>query len=124
MKLSSQQRLMFDFVILREATRKRICIQLTPKDERLLEIVGLAYMRQERLSVTDLMGEEDLGSPAAIHSRIKTLAAADWITFLSTVDRRRYQVTPTDKSLTYFDALGKVIETLHLNQGNSGDFDR
>jgi hypothetical protein len=73
---TTKHRLMLDLLIQRDAFRKRKFTFLAPKDERLLEIVGLAYVRQERLSLKDLMSKVELGSPAFIHSRMKELFEA------------------------------------------------
>ena len=78
----------------------------------LLDLVALAYARKERLSVKDLMSKSELGSPAVIHQRMKFLVADKLIELQDTEDIRRYQVAPTERSLTYFDALGKIIKSL------------
>jgi hypothetical protein len=106
------KRFMLEFVIQRDAVRQRKMAGLAPRDERLLDIVALAYVQKERLSVIDLMSKSELGSPAVIHQRIKSLAADKLIVLRDTEDPRRYQVAPTEKLLNYFDALGKTIGAL------------
>jgi hypothetical protein len=106
------KKFMLEFVIHRDAVRRKKLTALSPRDERLLDIVALAYARKERLSVKDLMSKSELGSPAVIHQRMKFLVADKLIELQDTEDIRRYQVAPTERSLTYFDALGKIIKSL------------
>lgn len=46
---------------------------LDPLEERLLEQIANAGTRQERLCVRDLMAQRELGSPATIHTRLKSM---------------------------------------------------
>lgn len=109
------KKLMLEFVIHRDVVRQKKLAALSPRDERLLDIVALAYVRKERLSVKDLMSKSELGSPAVIHQRMKFLVVDKLIELQDTEDIRRYQVAPTERLLTYFDALGKTIKSLsHL----------
>lgn len=103
---------MLEFVIQRDAVRQKKLTGLTPRDERLLDIVALAYAQKERLSVKDLMSKSELGSPAVIHLRMKSLVAEKLIELQDTEDTRRYQVAPTERLLSYFDVLGKTIDAL------------
>lgn len=107
---------MLEFAIQHETIRQKKYAQLSAKFEKILEVVALAYVRQERLSVKDLMSKAELGSPAVIHVRMKALIAAQWIELHDTEDPRRYQVTPSEKMLTYFDALGRAIKSLSHSQ--------
>jgi len=106
------EKFMLEFVIQRDAVRQKKLTNLTPRDERLLDIVALAYAQKERLSVKDLMSKSELGSPAVIHLRMKSLVADKLIELQDTEDIRRYQVAPTEKLLNYFDILGKTIDAL------------
>lgn len=106
------KKFMLEFVIQRDAIRQKKLTELTPRDERLLDIVALAYAQKERLSVKDLMSKSELGSPAVIHLRMKSLVAEKLIELQDTEDIRRYQVAPTEKLLSYFDALGRTIDAL------------
>ena len=106
------KKFMLEFVIHRDAVRRKKLTALSPRDERLLDIVALAYVRKERLSVKDLMSKSELGSPAVIHQKMKFLVADELIELQDTEDIRRYQVAPTERLLTYFDALGKTIKSL------------
>jgi hypothetical protein len=111
---SLSKKFMLEFVIQRDAIRKKKLTELTPRDERLLDIVALAYVQKERLSVKDLMSKSELGSPAVIHLRMKSLVADKLIELQDTEDIRRYQVAPTERLLSYFDALGKTIDALTI----------
>jgi len=109
---SASKKFMLEFVIQRYAVRQKKLSELAPRDERLLDIVALAYAQKERLSVKDLMSKSELGSPAVIHLRMKSLVADQLIVLQDTEDSRRYQVAPAEKLLNYFDALGKTIDAL------------
>jgi hypothetical protein len=109
---SASKKFMLEFVTQRAAVRQKKLTELAPRDECLLDIVALAYVRKERLSVRDLMSKSELGSPAFIHQRIKSLVANKLIELQDTKDARRYQVAPTEKLLSYFDALGETIHAL------------
>jgi len=93
----------------RERLRKKNNNFFPLQDSRLINIVALAYINKKRLSVKDLMSLSELGSPASIHQRMKTLISSNYIELQITDDNRRFQVAPSRKLLDYFDSLGKVI---------------
>ena len=101
---------MIKFTVQRLLIRQSGYGYLTPKDEQLLDAVARAYVRQEQLTVKDLMRKTELGSPASVHARIKFLRAENLIEYLITGDVSRYHVVPTEKLLRYFDELGNAIK--------------
>ncbi|MBC7490566.1 MAG: winged helix-turn-helix domain-containing protein, partial [Glaciimonas sp.] len=65
---------------------------LDPLEERILGLVARAGEQKERLSVRDMMAKEQLGAPATIHTRLKSMRAKGWIMLSDTEDARRKQI--------------------------------
>ena len=47
--------------------------ELDPLEERILALIARAGQTDERLSVRDVMGVQDLGAPATVHNRLKSM---------------------------------------------------
>jgi len=82
---------------------------LEPLEERILELIAYARQNQERLSVKDLMGKRELGSPAMLHGRLKSMREKGWILLAETEDARRKQLELTQAALLHFDKLSKCL---------------
>lgn len=82
---------------------------LDPLEERILAVVGRARQSEERLSVRDLMSQEQLGAPATIHTRIKSMRSKGWLVLADTEDNRRKQVDLTPAALAYFDEVSGLM---------------
>jgi DNA-binding MarR family transcriptional regulator len=82
---------------------------LDPLEERILAWVARATRAGERLSVRDMMGKEELGAPATIHGRLKSMREKGWITLADTEDARRKQVELTDEALRHFAQLSRAL---------------
>lgn len=82
---------------------------LDPLEERVLAVVARARQANERLSVRDLMGHEQLGAPATIHTRVKAMRKKGWLLLDDTDDSRRKQVNLTPAALAYFDELSSLM---------------
>jgi DNA-binding MarR family transcriptional regulator len=82
---------------------------LDPLEERILSWVARAAQRQERLSVRDMMAKEELGAPATIHGRLKSMREKGWITLADTEDTRRKQVALTKSAVKHFERLSKLM---------------
>lgn len=82
---------------------------LDPLEEQILQLVARTNQAQERLCVRDLIGTAELGSPATLHSRLKSMRAKGWITLADTEDARRKQVELTSAALTHFDKLSECL---------------
>ena len=82
---------------------------LEPLEEKILEIIAHARLKQERLSVKDLMGKRELGSPAMLHGRLKSMREKGWILLAETEDARRKQLELSKAALTHFDKLSKCM---------------
>jgi hypothetical protein len=82
---------------------------LDPLEERMLALVARMSREHERLSVRDMMAKEEFGSPATIHSRLKSMRNKGWIMLADTEDSRRKQIDLTQAALTHFDKLSKCM---------------
>ena len=98
------------FLQLAEALRDMPSLPpLEPLEERILSLIAFARQRKERLSVKDLMGKRELGSPAMLHGRLKSMRAKGWILLADTEDARRKQLELTHAALLHFDKLSKCL---------------
>lgn len=82
---------------------------LDPLEERILGWVARAAREQERLSVRDMMAKDELGAPATIHARLKSMREKGWIQLADTEDARRKQIELTRGALLHFGRLSKAI---------------
>lgn len=83
---------------------------LDPLEERILALVARKRHEAGRLSVKDVMAINDLGSPATIHGRLKSLRKKGWIQLLDTEDARRKQIALTPAALEHFDQLSECMQ--------------
>ena len=93
----------------RNRSRPASTASLEPLEERILELVAYARQKKERLSVKDLMGKRELGSPAMLHGRLKSMREKGWIRLEETEDARRKQLELTPAALTHFDKLSRCL---------------
>src|SRR5215217_8740508 len=82
---------------------------LDPLEERILALVARAGQTNERLSVRDVMGNQELGAPATVHNRLKSMRQKGWIMLSDTEDSRRKQIELTQAALQHFDRLSKCL---------------
>lgn len=82
---------------------------LEPLEERLLALIAQAGQQQQRLCVRDMMGKSELGSPAMLHKRLKSMREKGWIWLADTEDGRRKQLELTQDALQYFDRLSTCM---------------
>lgn len=82
---------------------------LDPLEERILELIARAGQANARLSVRDVMARDELGAPATVHTRLKSMREKGWITLSDTEDSRRKQVELTQAALSYFDDLSVAM---------------
>ncbi len=83
---------------------------LEPLEERILQLIACARQTGERLSVKDLMGKRELGSPAMLHGRLRSMREKGWILLADTEDARRKQLELTQAALLHFDKLSKCLQ--------------
>jgi hypothetical protein len=82
---------------------------LDPLEEKILEFVARATQNKDRLSVKDMMGHGELGSPATLHGRIASMREKGWIALNDTEDARRKQIELTPAALRHFDKLAEAF---------------
>ena len=82
---------------------------LDPLEERLLEQIANAGTRQERLCVRDLMAQRELGSPATIYTRLKSMRQKGWVLLADTEDARRKQIELSPDAHKHFEKLSECI---------------
>jgi hypothetical protein len=82
---------------------------LDPLEERLLAFIAGIDPAKDRLSVRDMMAMEEFGSPATVHSRLKSMREKGWIMLSDTEDTRRKQIVPTQDAMRHFDKLSKCM---------------
>lgn len=82
---------------------------LDPLEERILALVARAGNQEERLCVRDMMAKEQLGAPATIHTRLKSMRAKGWIVLSDTEDARRKQIELTQEAVRYFERLSQCM---------------
>lgn len=107
----------FRFLQLTEALRDLPALpSLDPLEERILALVARARQEKQRLSVRDMMAQSDLGSPAMLHGRIKSMREKGWIMLADTEDARRKQIELTQAALLHFDKLSKCMMEATINK--------
>ncbi len=78
-------------------------------EKALFEAVLLAWSRQAPLTVRQLIGIEQLGSPATLHKRLSRLRSMGLVDAASDAhDRRTKYLLPTAKGLDYAQLLGQA----------------
>ena len=82
---------------------------LDPLEEKILELVARMAQANERLSVREMMARSELGSPATLHARLKSMREKGWLTLADTEDTRRKQIELTPAALKHFDKLAEAF---------------
>jgi len=83
--------------------------ELDPLEERILALIARAGQTDERLSVRDVMGNNELGAPATVHNRLKSMREKGWIMLADTEDTRRKRIELTQAALLHFDRLSQCM---------------
>jgi DNA-binding MarR family transcriptional regulator len=82
---------------------------LDPLEERILALVARSAQDGGRLCVRDMMAKHELGAPATVHSRLKSMREKGWLTLTDTEDTRRKQIELTQGALQHFDRLSQCM---------------
>lgn len=82
---------------------------LDPLEERILALIARAGAQDERLCVRDMVAKEQLGAPATIHTRLKSMRSKGWIMLTDTEDARRKQIELTQDATLYFAKLSRCM---------------
>ncbi|WP_439112819.1 hypothetical protein [Hydrogenophaga sp.] len=85
--------------------------ELEGSEQRLLNLVALAWHSRETLTVTQAMNNcKDL-SAATVHRRIQTLASKGMLSIRNAEgDQRIKYIEPTVKAIAYMERLSKLIK--------------
>lgn len=106
-----------EFSISKKALREEFGLQeYGPEFEVMLEYIAIQNHQNLRLSVKDLMSVKSLGSPAAIHARLKILRDYGWAELKETEDKRRKQVVISASAALYFEQLGKALHKIAISK--------
>jgi DNA-binding MarR family transcriptional regulator len=98
------------FLQLRETIRGLPSLPpLDPLEERILLWIAKASLEQARISVRGMMAHDEFGSPATVHSRLKSMRRKGWIVLTATEDARRKQIDLTQAALLYFEQLSNCM---------------
>jgi hypothetical protein len=82
----------------------------------LLESVVLQWYENQPMTVREAIGLANLGSPATLHKRITRLREKDLLSTLNQEgDRRAKFLIPTERTLDYFQHLGRSMQQAHQN---------
>lgn len=80
----------------------------------LLESVVLRWYEEQPMTVREAIGLAALGSPATLHKRITRLREKDMLSTLNQEgDRRAKFLIPTQRTLDYFQHLGRSMQQAH-----------
>lgn len=90
---------------------------LDPLEERILGVVARARQENAQLSVRAIMAKHELGAPATVHVRLKSMREKGWIKLSDTEDARRKQIDLTQEALQHFDRLSTCM--LRAAEGSS-----
>ena len=82
---------------------------LDPLEDRMLTFIARIEQEQQRLSVRDLMERREFGSPAMLHTKLKSMRAKGWVTLAETEDTRRKQVTLSAAAWQHLDTLSSCL---------------
>jgi hypothetical protein len=85
-------------------------------ESALLQSVVLRWYEDQPMTVREAIGLADLGSPATLHKRITRLREKDMLSTLNQEgDRRAKFLIPTQRTLDYFQHLGRSMQQAQLN---------
>jgi len=82
---------------------------LDPLEDRILMFIAHAEKAQQRLSVRDLMEKSEFGSPAMLHTRLKSMREKGWVILAETDDARRKQVALSTEAWQHLDKLSSCL---------------
>jgi DNA-binding MarR family transcriptional regulator len=82
---------------------------LDPLEERMLTFIAAMGQAGQYLGVRELMAHHELGAPATIHSRLKSMRSKGWIQLSDTEDARRKRIDLTREALQHFQRLSRAM---------------
>ena len=104
------------FLELSRAIKESDLDSLTANQTALLETVAIAWHTGKPMSVREAIAVQHLGSPATLHKRLTALRKNGYIEEIAVEgDRRTKLLSPSKKSLKYFERLGKAMSLKEAN---------
>lgn len=82
---------------------------LDPLEERMLTFIAATNQAGKHLCVRELMSHHELGAPATIHSRLKSMRLKGWILLADTEDARRKRIDLTAEAMQHFQRLSRAM---------------
>jgi hypothetical protein len=102
--------LYFRFLQLSETLRGQPALPaLVPLECCILELIIYARQKKEGVSVKDLIGKRELGSPAILHSCLASMLEKGWILLEDTEGDQLKQLDLTTAALTHFAKLSRLM---------------
>ena len=90
--------------------------EMDANESALLQSVVLRWYEGHPMTVREAIGLTDLGSPATLHKRITRLREKDMLSALNQEgDRRAKFLIPTQRTLDYFQHLGRSMQQAQEN---------
>jgi DNA-binding MarR family transcriptional regulator len=90
--------------------------EMDANEVALLQSVVLCWYENKPMTVREAIGLAELGSPATLHKRITRLREKDMLSTLNLEgDRRAKFLIPTQRTLDYFQHLGRSMQQAHQN---------
>jgi hypothetical protein len=90
--------------------------EMDANESALLQSVVLRWYEGQPMTVREAIGLTELGSPATLHKRITRLREKDMLSALNQEgDRRAKFLIPTQRTLDYFQHLGRSMQQAHEN---------
>jgi len=90
--------------------------EMDANEVALLQSVVLCWYENKPMTVREAIGLAELGSPATLHKRITRLREKDMLSTLNLEgDRRAKFLIPTQRTLDYFQHLGRSMQQAHHN---------
>lgn len=115
MKTNPLSTVYFRFLRLSRSLAQSDAQQLDANHRVLLETIVLAWYEGKPMTVCEAIALHELGSSATLHKRLATLRQEGYVeNFSPDGDRRTKMLTPTEKSLHYFEMLAQALSESSL----------
>ena len=116
MKNSELQAIYFRFLNLFKAIEDLPGFPVLDGTEKaLLDELSLSWQRGHNMLVSHAINLPEIGSPATLHARLKSLHKMGMIEYAVDNDARKKYIQPTEKALKYFsqisDCMNQAIAT-------------
>ncbi|WP_416546120.1 hypothetical protein ACHEXK_10995 [Limnohabitans sp. DCL3] len=91
-------------------------MEMDANEKALLQAVVLRWYENQPMTVREAIALADLGSPATLHKRVTRLREKEMLNTLNLEgDRRAKFLIPTQRTLDYFNHLGRSMQVANQN---------